>query len=255
MQIIHGDCLEELKKLPADCVDLVVTSPPYDNLREYGGSKWGFDIFRPIADELVRVIKPGGVIVWVVGDATIKGSETGSSFRQVLYFKDAGLNLHDTMIWEKGTSPFQHKNRYISAFEYMFILSKGAPKTVNLIMDRKNKWAGTKAHGTDRQKDGTTRPMSAVRLCNGRTIKDYGARLNIWSVSPVKTNDSGHPAPFPEGLAGDHIWSWTNPGDLVLDPFMGSGTTGKMAKALDRKFIGIELNAEYVEIARRRIGA
>jgi site-specific DNA-methyltransferase (adenine-specific) len=242
-----GDCLEIMKSLSTQSIDLTVTSPPYDNLRTYNG--YSFD-FEGIAKELYRVTKDGGVVVWVVGDATINGSETGTSFKQALYFKQIGFNLHDTMIYEKDAIAFPDKNRYQQSFEYMFVLSKGKPKTLNLINDRKNVSFGRKVTGTERNADGTTRKAS----CFGNPIKEFGIRWNVWKFASTKGNvKTGHPAMFPESLAHDHIVSWSNEGDTVLDCFLGSGTTGKIAKQLNRQFIGIEISPEYLEIAKKRI--
>lgn len=190
-KIYNMDCIEGMKMLPDECIDLTVTSPPYDNLRTYNGFEWDFEA---TAKELFRVTKQGGVVVWIVGDSTIKGSETGTSFKQALFFKECGFNLHDTMIWQK-ISPFQHKNRYISCFEYMFIFSKGKPKTANLIRDRKNKWAGTQVHGTERQKDGNTKSLSVVQ--RNKVIKEYGARYNVWNIQPAKKQYNGTPRRIP----------------------------------------------------------
>ncbi len=252
IQLYNGDCLEIMKDIPDGSVDLTVTSPPYDNLRTYNGNinQWNFEKFKDIAKELYRVTANGGVVVWIVGDATINGSETGTSFKQSLYFKECGFSLHDTMIWHK-ISPFQHKNRYIPSFEYMFVFSKGKPKTSNIICDRKNKWAGTQINGTERQANGEIRKRSDVQ--KSKKVKEYGARYNIWDITPCKSNKTGHPAVFPEQLAKDHIISWSNEGDTVLDPFMGSGTTGKMAVLNNRHFIGIELDERYFNIAKQRI--
>ena len=244
-----GDCLEVMKTLPSGSIDLTVTSPPYDNLRTYNG--YSFD-FESIAKELYQVTKDGGVVVWVVGDATINGSETGTSFRQALYFKDIGFNLHDTMIWNKGTftAVGALTSRYAPVFEYMFVLSKGQLKTFNPIKDRKNKHFGRTKHGTFRQEDGTTKPLSSI----GKPIAEYGQRFNIWDVSAEKSNSNRlHPAMFPESLVHDQIVSWSNENDTVLDCFMGSGTTGKVAKQLNRNFIGIEISSQYLEIAKGRI--
>jgi len=244
-----GNCLEVMKSLPSQSIDLTVTSPPYDNLRTYNG--YSFD-FEGIAKELYRVTKDGGVVVWVVGDATINGSETGTSFKQALYFKEIGFNLHDTMIWNKGTftAVGALTSRYAPVFEYMFVLSKGQPKTFNPIKDRQNKTFGRSKTGTFRQEDGTTKPLSSV----GKPIAEYGQRFNIWDVSAEKSNSNRlHPAMFPESLAHDHIVSWSNEGDTVLDCFLGSGTTGKVAKQLNRRFVGIEISPEYLEIASKRI--
>lgn len=189
----------------------------------------------------------GGVIVWVVSDETVNGSETGTSFRQALYFKEAGLNIHDTMIWKKESATYPSTTRYYQNFEYMFVFSKGGPKTINLITDRKNIWSGTQLHGTDREKDGS---LHAART---GIVKDYGVRFNVWEITSEKNNKTDHPAVFPVRLAADHITTWTNPGDIVLDPFMGSGTTGVAARMLNRNFVGCELNPEYHKVAERRI--
>ena len=247
-----GDCLEVLRHMPENSIDLTVTSPPYDDLRAYNDKikQWNFEKFQSIARELYRVTKPGGCVVWIVNDATIGGSETGTSFKQALHFKECGFCLHDTMIWEKS-SAFQHKNRYIQNFEYMFVFSKGAKSQANLIRDRKNKWAGTKVHGTERQRDGSTKKISEKQ--KSKTVREYGARFNTWDIPPEKYNRTGHPAVFPVQLAEDHIFTWSNEGDTVLDCFMGSGTTGLACIKLKRKFIGIELDPQYFEIAKERI--
>ena len=222
-----GNCLDVLKGFPENCINLTVTSPPYDNLRSYNG--YEFD-FEGIARELFRVTANGGVVVWVVGDATDKGSETGTSFRQALYFKEIGFNLHDTMIYEKNSPAFParaNSNRYTQIFEYMFVFSKGKPKC-NLICDKPNKWAGHKDF--------------SGKLKN--PVPDFSPRNNIWKYT-TSFNGVKHPAPFPEKLAEDHILTWSNPGDLVLDPMAGSGTTLRAAKKTGRNYIGIEISEEY----------
>ena len=256
VKLLHGDCLELMKDVPDQSVDLTVTSPPYDNLRTYNGTlnDWTPEKWQAIIRELFRVTKQGGVVVWIVGDATIKGSETGASFRQALYAMECGFKLHDTMIWAKDSSPFPMTNRYYQAFEYMFVFSKGSPKTANLLRDKPNKYAGTSMHGTVRRQDGTTQVKSAVRQNSGRLVREFGTRLNYWSLPSEKNSKAfSHPAMFPEPIARDHIVSWSNPGDVVLDPFLGSGTTGKMALLEGRRFIGIEREPEYFQIAQNRI--
>ena len=242
-KIYNENCLDTMAKMPNDFVDLTVTSPPYDNLRTYNG--YSFD-FEAIAKELYRVTKKGGVVVWVVGDATIKGSETGTSFRQALYFKEIGFNLHDTMIWEKHSFNHDPRNkRYKQYFEYVFILSKGKPKTYNEIKDVPVKNAGKSYKSSKRLPNGKIRDYGYI------TMNDFQARSNIWKIGQDTTNK--HPAPFPEKLANDHIISWSNEGDLVYDPFMGSGTTAKMAILNNRNYIGSEISKEYCDIAERRI--
>lgn len=252
----QGDCLELLKEIPDGSVDLTVTSPPYDNLRTYNGNndQWSADVWQKVIAELYRVTKDGGVVVWVVGDATIKGSETGTSFKQALHAMECGFNLHDTMIWCKDTSPFHMSNRYYQTFEYMFVWSKGKPKTFNRIEDRKNKYAGSVVHGNLRDKDGGTKLHTCNKKGVKKKVKDFGSRFNYWVQSTEKNSKAfGHPAMFPEQLANDHILSWSNPDDVVLDCFMGSGTTGAMAVKNGRKFIGFELDPDYFKIAEERI--
>jgi site-specific DNA-methyltransferase (adenine-specific) len=249
-----GDCLELMKDIPDGSIDLTVTSPPYDNLRTYNGNikQWNFEKFKDIAKELYRVTENGGVVVWIVADATIKGSETGTSFKQALWFIDCGFNLHDTMIWEKPTftATGALKTRYAQVFEYMFVFSKGRPKAFNPIKDRKNATAGSKYSGTVRKADGTLKP-----ICNkGRLTAEHGQRFNVWKNNTVGGKERcGHPAPFPEQLANDHIISWSNEGDTILDCFMGSGTTGVACVNTDRNFIGIEIDENYFNIAKNRI--
>lgn len=243
-----GDSSEVLKALEPSSIDMVMTSPPYDNLRDYKG--YCFD-FETIANELFRVVKDGGVVVWVVNDATVDGSETGSSFRQALYFKEIGFNIHDTMIWKKDTSAFPDQNRYPSGFEYMFVFSKGKPKTFNPIRDRQNKYVGTRIHGTYRNKDGQT--VDRGDAWRQTVCGEYGCRFNVWEIPTEKNNTTGHPAVYPIALAQDHILSWTNEEDTVLDPFMGSGTTGVACKQTFRNFIGVEISPEYYDIAKNRI--
>jgi len=249
-RLYNMDCMEGMKLLPNECIDLTVTSPPYDNLRKYKGFTWDFEA---TAKELYRVTKKGGVVVWVVGDATINGSETGTSFRQALYFKEIGFNLHDTMIWSKPsfTAVGALKTRYAQTFEYMFVFSKGKIKTFNALKDRKTTSRSKDKHGRIRQKDGSFRPMSN----RGKQYGELGIRYNVWEMPPVMSNieRTGHPAQFPEQLANDHILSWSNEGDVVLDPFMGSGTTAKMALLNNRNFIGFELSQEYCKMAEKRI--
>ena len=241
ISIYHGDCREILPALPQ--VDLVCTSPPYDTLREYGGHNFNVaSCIEPITQSLLR----GGVIMWNVADEVVNGSESGSSMKQALEFMRLGLNLHDTMIYTKPTSTFPESNRYPQAWEYMFILSKGKPKTVNLIRDKPNKHAGTKNHGTRRTKNG-----KLLNVTNNREFAEMGYRLNWWTI--VNRQNVDHPAVMPMDMAKGHIITWTNNGDLVLDPFMGSGTTLIAAKELSRRAIGIEINEAYCELAANRL--
>jgi len=241
-KIYNEDCLDTMARMPDGFVDLTVTSPPYDNLRDYKG--YSFD-FESVAKELYRVTKQGGVVVWVVGDATIKGSETGTSFRQALFFKECGFNLHDTMIYYKSWIPFPMHTRYQQMFEYMFVFSKSKPKTFNGIKIESN----TKKidNATGRNPDGTLSKFK-YKTGIGSRYKD-----NVWKIKRDFKREIKHPAKFPEQLANDHIISWSNENDLVYDPFMGSGTTAKMAILNNRNYIGSEISKEYCEVAENRI--
>ena len=252
-EVFTADNVATLSTFPDACIDLVVTSPPYDNLRAYGGHTWDFE---GVSRELTRVLKPGGVIVWVVADATVDGSETLTSMRQAIHFKDVcGLRVRDTMIWEKSgfSAVGALAVQYAPVWEYMFVLSKGAAKSFNPIKDKPNKWAGTKQHGTVRQPDGGVKPVAGI--ASGKTIAKFGQRSNVWRVNEEKVLNKEHPAVFPISLARDHILSWSNEGDVVLDPFAGSGTTLVAAKELGRRYVGIEINPEYVQIINRRLGS
>lgn len=250
-KIVQGDCLKIMKTFEDESIDLVVTSPPYDNLRNYNG--YSFD-FEGIAKELFRITKKGSVVVWVVGDATINGSETGTSFKQALKFMQVGWNLHDTMIFKKKNPiPQVYRKRYTSEFEYMFVFSKGLVKTHNPIMVP-CLHAGLKLNGTT-YKNYSKNTQKRNKMA--KPVKDQKIKSNIWEYVVGKNKEDQeakeHPAPFPCHLARDHILSWSNKGYLVLDPMCGSGTTCKMAKELDRNYIGIDISQEYVDMAIKRM--
>lgn len=254
----NESCLATMKRMPEGIIDLTLTSPPYDDMRSYTGYEFPF---QDIAKELLRVTAQGGVIVWVVADRIVDGSKTGTSMRQAIYFQDLGFNFHDHMIFEKNTCSFpsgEKSTRYTQIWENMFVFSKGKPKTVNLFVDKKNSWAGSHTWGTatKRQVDGTLKDSGFGE----KTIKEFGVRNNIWryvvsgGFGQDKADDSyKHPATFPEQLAEDHILSWSNEGDLVYDPCMGSGTTAKMAILNGRNWIGSEISPEYFQLIEKRI--
>ena len=256
-KLFLGDAEKKLKEIPDESIDASVTSPPYDKLRTYTGSidTWNIEKFKNIADQLYRVTKKGGIVAWVVGDATIKGSKTLSSFKQAIYFQEIGFDMFDVLIYEKSGSGPPHKNRYFNVFEYIFILSKGRPKTINLLKDKLNKWGGYKTYAeiTRREADGTLTKKEQ------KTIGKYGIRTNIWKYNNGKgqtTRDKvahNHPAIFPEKLVEDILKSWTSEGDIILDPFGGSGTTAKISYIMDRKYIYIEQVEEYYRLASKRI--
>ncbi len=255
-QIYCEDCLETMSRMPDNFVDLTVTSPPYDNLRDYNG--FSFD-FAPIAKELFRVTKEGGVVVWVVNDATINGSETGTSFRQALFFMECGFKLHDTMIYQNDRMPLNN-NRYEPKFDFMFVLVKGKLKTFNPILEE-TKYNGQVNRYDTGEKHKAKFDKKAKRYVEGKvyTIKEKKIKGNVWYIPSgwCKTSTDkiafNHPAIFPEKLARDHILSWSNKGDLIYDPFMGSGTTAKMATLNDRNYIGSEISSEYCGISNKRI--
>jgi site-specific DNA-methyltransferase (adenine-specific) len=256
-EIYNENCLDTMKRMPDGVIDLTVTSPPYDDMREYKGYTFNFE---PIAKELFRVTKQGGVVVWVVSDKTQNGSESGTSLKQALFLKECGFNLHDTMIYEKNTAAFPatfDDVRYTQIFEYMFVFSKGKPKTINLLRDKTNKYRGQKTWGEARKRntDGSYKDTS---LTNQKT-KDLGIRNNIWryicsgQFGQSHSSAYEHPATFPEKLAEDHILSWSNENDLVFDPMAGSGTTLLMARKHKRHYLGCEISSEYFDLIQKRM--
>ena len=249
IDIYNEDCRDTMQRMIKEeiKVDLVITSPPYDSLRNYNNSStWNFEIFKEIAQLLYDITADGGIVVWIVGDATINGSETGTSFRQALYFMECGFKLHDTMLFEKNSSSFPAKrtgNRYTQIFEYMFVFSKGKPKTAHLICDKENKWKNFTNWGknTNYNKDG-----ELILTNNIKPVPEFSPRNNIWKYTVgFNINEGKHPAVFPYQLAEDHLKTWSNEGDLVFDPFTGSGTTASAALCNNRRFIGCEIDKTY----------
>lgn len=253
MKLNCGDCLEIIKEIQDESIDMIITSPPYDNIRNYDNSlNWNFEKFQNIAKELYRVLKKGGIIIWVVGDQTKNGSETGTSFKQALYFKEIGFNLYDTMIYRKlNYMPLTHR-RYEQEFEYMFCLCKGKPNTFNPIKE-KCKYAGTETWGKSSYYK--TDEDNLTKLNGRKKVNDFKIKGNIFEyrIGSTQTGKIKHPAMFPYDLVKDQILTWTNEKDIVLDPFMGSGTTGKVCKDFNRDFIGIEIVEKYYNIAKERI--
>lgn len=249
INIYNEDCRTLMQRMKEEGikVDLTVTSCPYDQLRNYNNSStWNFDVFKEIAKLLYDITADGGVVVWVVGDATINGSETGTSFKQALYFMECGFKLWDTMLFEKNSSSFPARRdgkRYTQIFEYMFVFSKGKPKTANLICDKPNKWANHTNWGNNTQynKNGELIPTNNIK-----PVPEFSPRNNIWKYTVgFNINEGKHPAVFPYQLAEDHIKTWSNEDDLVFDPFTGSGTTASAALCNNRKFIGSEIDETY----------
>jgi site-specific DNA-methyltransferase (adenine-specific) len=256
-KVIHGDnlnglyvadCVDFMNSMPVECVDLVVTSPPYDNLRDYKG--YSFD-FEAVAKGLFKVIKTGGVVVWVVGDK-MNGGRSLTSFKQALYFQEIGFNIHDVMVYQKKNTPFMRSNAYTNSFEFMFVLSKGKPKTFNPLKEKTVR-NGFEMVVHNKKADGINKKVL-------KELKTEKTKTNIWSYAVGLGGSSSdkiafkHPAIFPERLALDHILSWSNEGDLVFDPMCGSGTTCKMASISGRRYLGVDISEEYIEIAKERLG-
>jgi len=249
--LYNEDCLHTMARMPENFIDLTVTSPPYDDMRKYKG--YAFDVDRT-SKELFRVVKYGGMVVWIVSDKSKDGSESGTSFRQALKFMEVGFNLLDTMIYLKPPKGASGNNKiYWQSFEYMFLFCKGKPKTINLLKDRKNKESRKGDNGTKRMAGGELKKVARGGY------GEYGRRTNVWEYAVGKGHSTKddiafkHPAIFPEKLAEDHILSWSNEGDLIYDPFMGSGTVAKMAKLNSREYLGSEISLEYCEIAEKRM--
>lgn len=261
--LYNGNCINVMQDLINDGkrVNLTITSPPYDQIYNYNNSlSWNWDIFKEIAKLLYDITDEGGIVVWVVNDQMKNGSESGTSFRQALYFMEIGFRLHDTMIYAKNNPVPNAGTRYQQSFEYMFVFSKGKPKTTNILREpRSNKWNDKRCFRKEKRFNRSKEGTFDVKKDFHFDINEHVPRRNIWYYS-VGLNGSTkdreafkHPAVFPEKLAQDHILSWSNEGDVVFDPFMGSGTTGKMSILNGRNFIGIELVGEYFEIAKNRL--
>lgn len=242
-KIYNENCLDTMKRMPYNFIDLTVTSPPYDNLRDYKGYSFPFE---DIAKELFRVTKQGGVVVWVVGDETKNFCESMTSFKQAMYFNELGFNLLDTMIYYKQNyaPAYPTLRRYANQFEYMFVFSKGKPNTFNSI--QKERVRNKQENVGFRKKNGD---WIKKQVGLKKETKDAS---NVWEYGGWDRN-IGHPAVFPLQLATDHILTWTNETDLVYDCFMGSGTTAKAAIALNRKYLGSEISKEYYDIIQKRL--
>lgn len=247
-EIYCSNCVPFMETLPDNCIDLTVTSPPYDNLRDYNG--YSFD-YENIAKQLFRITKVGGIVVWVVGDKITKGNKTLTSFKQALKFQEIGFNVHDTMIYKKKNTPFMRSNAYTNCFEFMFVFSKGSPKTFNPLKEKTVR-SGEEMLVHNKKADGINKKILGK-------LKEEKTKTNIWEYAVGlggTTRDKiafKHPATFPEKLAEDHILSWTNKGDVVFDPMSGSGTTCKMAFLNERNYLGCDISEEYVNIAKERL--
>jgi DNA modification methylase len=253
-RVLNNNGIAGMKKLPDGCIPMTMTSPPYDKLREFGGHPWDFESFIPIAEELYRITMQGGVVVWIVADSIIDGSETGTSARQKLRFLEIGFNAHHTMVMHRKGSRWPSKVRYGDSLEYAFVLSKGKPRTIKLLRDKPNKHAGMVQTFNRRELDGRQRPTGT-----SQPVKEMGVRSAIWTYAaggPATTKDNyafNHPALMPERMAEDHIRSWSRIGDLIFDPMCGAGTTCKMALLNHRRYLGFEVHEPYHRLAESRM--
>ena len=250
--ILHNnDCVKVLPYFK-DSVDLIITSPPYDDLREYGGHEFNF---RAVADAIIPALKDGGQMAWIVQDAIRNYQETGNSFRQALYFQEHGLLLHQTIIFQKANESGKSHTRYAEVTEYIFILTKGRPKTFNPIIDKPNAEANTRQSNTNK---GRNKAGELGSYVGSYTVPKFSKRINVWRyntsrMAPDFKDAHKHPAIYPLALGHDLVTSYSNPGDLVLDPMCGSGTTIRAAVNLDRNAVGIDIEPSYIELAKRRM--
>ena len=241
-KLYQGDCLEVMKNIPKNSVDCIITSPPYDDLRDYNSTI----NYETLIHLFYNALNNGGIVVWNVDDRISTGSKTLSSFKQALLFKEIGFNVNDIIIWKK-TNPIPQLKRshYQHSYEFMFVFSKGFPKTFNPILVNCS-CAGKQLSS------GKVASKNKKRKSKSITVNEQKIASDIWEF-PICHNDTNHPAVFPLELPLLHIKSWTNENDTVLDPFMGSGTTGIACKMLNRNFIGIELDENYFKTAKERI--
>ena len=250
--IICGDSAEVLKNFPDNSIDMVVTSPPYDGLRDYNG--FSLDLHK-IGKEIYRVLKDGGIAVMVIQDATKDFAKSLTSFRTIVDWCDnVGFRLFETVIYHKnGTEGAWWKQRFRVDHEYMPIFMKGKkPQYFNKEpLKIPSKHGGKVMSGSgNRRTDGTLsetvrRPINTMK-CRG-TVWDY---LMAGDKNPLKRK---HPAVFPDKIPYDCIQCFCPEGGLVLDPFIGCGSTAVMAKVLGRNYIGIDISREYCDLAEERI--
>ncbi|UYN90434.1 MAG: site-specific DNA-methyltransferase [Anaerolineales bacterium] len=248
--VYQADCVEFMAHMDAGSVSLTVTSPPYDELRDYNGYKFEFE---KIAYSLYRVTQKGGVVVWVVNDKIKNGNRSLTSFRQAIFFQEVGFNVHDVMIYKKKNTPFMRSNAYTNCYEFMFVFSKGSPRVFSPLKTKTVR-QGQEMLPFNKGTDGVNKKVLGE-------LKPEKTLTNVWEYAVGfggSTRDKfafEHPAIFPEKLAEDHIKSWTKEGDLVFDPMCGSGTTLKMAKIARRLYLGCDISADYVKLAKKRLKA
>ncbi len=252
-RIINADCIKATARLPANSIDLVMFSPPYDGIRDYKKG-WIFD-FPALGKNLYRLVKDGGVCAVVINDGTQDFAKSLTSFRLVLNWCDtAGWRLFETCIYQRDGNPGAWwKRRFRVDHEYIFLFLKGKkPKTFDkepLMVPSKH--AGRIYSGTDRLTSGKFKKI------DHKPVKRMKCRGTVWKYPTSNTEGNRtklqHPATYPDPLAQDIIQCFSEPGDTVLDPMCGSGTTCVMAMKMKRQYMGIDINEEYCQIARKRL--
>lgn len=251
--ILHSDALIALPDLAEGSVDLTVFSPPYDGIREYG-KNWRLD-YKALGSELLRVTADGGVCAVVIGDGTKDFAKSLTTFRWAVDWVDrAGWRLFECCIYQRHGNPGAWwSQRFRVDHEFILIFFKGSrprhfDKTTLMVP---SKHAGKVYSGTDRLTNG------GFKKIEPKAVNDMKCRGTLWEYSTSNTEGNRtkleHPATYPDSLAEDLIVCFSKPGDLVLDPMCGSGTTCVMAAKNKRAFLGIEINQEYHRISMKRM--
>ena len=264
MKLIHGDCLEKTKDIESNSIDMIFTSPPYADRRKdtYGGKKANVYVkwFLPFVREFKRILKPSGSFFLNIKPHTENGGRSLYVFKLVIEIvENVNFKLIDEFCWTKNAFPGGYKGKFKNALEpvYHFAKSKpseiifnpiacGTPMKQESIARTYRKQCGAPSNGS-RMTGMNTTNIRNLELARPSNV------ININNVSNQFTDKQKHPATFPTGLVEFFVKSFSSESSTVLDPFMGSGTTGVVCKNLNRNFIGIEIDKEYFEIAKQRI--
>lgn len=274
--ILCGDSLNTLKNIPSAAVDCIVTSPPYYGQRDYamdgqlGGEDTPKEYVEKLADlfdECKRVLKESGTLWLNLGDKYLDGNLLGMPWRVALALQDRGWILRNDIIWHKPNAmPHSAKNRLTTDHEYIFFFTKkganyfydqDAIREEHVTFSEKSKMKGGKNHfGKNGGTPEKGKNAGNSNLHDGRWDQAFHPngrnKRTVWNIPLSKFRDA-HFAVFPEKLIEPCILAGCPTGGIVLDPFFGSGTTGVVASKLSRKYVGLELNPEYVEIAKKRL--
>ena len=257
-RFINADCLEALKLLPDNSVDLIITSPPYADQRvsTYGGVKpekyveW----FLPISKELLRVLKPDGTFVLNIKEKVVNGERSTYVMELIIEMKKQGWLWTEEFIWyKKNCFPGKWPNRFRDAWERLLQFNKS--KNFNMyqeeVMVPMGDWAKTRLKNlseTDKRRDNSKVGSGFGKNVSKWVDRDKAYPTNVLNLA-TETGNKSHSAVFPKSLPAWFIKLFTKPGDMVLDPFLGSGTTSMVAGELGRKSIGIEILPEYYELS------